>query len=107
MKNKLKLIITSIIACFFLTTVTSCNNETKYLDGDVCGEATADGTNTFSQIRRYYCEQFVFESNKSKVAEGEEYVAYADVYDDKFIYDEENKELDLIEPESGDYTKAH
>lgn len=107
MKNKLKFIITSIIACFFLTTVTACNNDSKYLDGDVCGEATADGTNSFSQIRRYYCEQFVYESNKSLIAEGEDYAAYADVYDDKFIYDEENKELDLIEPESGDYTKAH
>ena len=107
MKNKLKFIITSIIACFFLTTVTSCNNETKYLDGDICGEATPEGTNTFSNIRRFYCEQFVFESNKSQVLKGAKYEAYADIYDDKFIYDEEEKVLDLIEPEAEEYTKAH
>ena len=107
MKNKLKLIVASVIACFFLTTVTSCNNQTKYLDGDVCGEATPEGTNTFSNIRRFYCEQFVFESNKSLIAEGEEYAAYADIYDDKFIYDEADQELELIAPESPEYTKAH
>ena len=104
MKNKLKFIITSIIACFFLTTVTACNNDSKYLDGDVCGEATADGTNSFSQIRRFYCEQFVYEYNLTLVGEGKEYNTFQEAYSLKFIVNENNV---LEEATVENYTEAH
>ena len=56
-----KFIFSTLLACGFLFTVTSCGNETKYRDGDICGEATVEGTNAYSQIRRFYVEQFVYE----------------------------------------------
>ena len=59
MNKKVKLIIASFIACFLLFSMSSCGNKNKYLDGEVCGEATAEGSNAFSQIRRFYVEQFV------------------------------------------------
>ena len=67
-KNKfIKFFITAILSCFFLITVSSCGGESKYLKGEMCGEATPDGTNAFSEIRRAYCEKFVYDYNSIKM----------------------------------------
>ena len=66
-KNFKKVIFSSLLAFAFLFTVTSCKNETKYRDGEICGEATPEGTNAYSQIRRFYVEQFVYEYNLTLV----------------------------------------
>ena len=100
-------IVASFIACFLLFSLSSCGNKNKYLDGEVCGEATAEGTNAFSQIRRFYVEQFVYEYNLAKVAENQTYAAYKDVYDDKFVYDTETKSLQVVEAGADNYSQAH
>ena len=107
MKRKFKTIIASVFAFVFLFTLSSCNNSTKYLDGDVCGEATVDGTNAFSNIRRFYVEQFVYEYNLAKIAENQEYASYADVYKEKFVYDSETSQLTKVEVGTDGYTQAH
>ena len=107
MKKKFKIIIASFIACFFLFSVSSCGKEDKYLNGEVCGEATADGTNAFSNIRRYYVEQFVYEYNLTKVAENQTYAEFKDVYDDKFIYDADTSSITKVEAGSDNYSQAH
>ncbi len=107
MKKKfLKYFIPSFIAVMFMFSLSSCNNETKYLDGEGCGQATVDGTNAFSQMRRFYCEQFVYECNLSLVGEEKEYANYAEIYNQKFIYTEENN-LQLVEVGSDQYSQSH
>ena len=107
MNKKIKFIVASFIACFLLFSLSSCGNKNKYLDGEVCGEATAEGTNAFSQIRRFYVEQFVYDYNLAKVAENQTYAAYKDVYDDKFVYDTETKSLQVVEAGADNYSQAH
>ena len=87
--------------------LSSCGNKNKYLDGEVCGEATANGTNAFSQIRRFYVEQFVYEYNLAKVGENQTYAAYKDVYDDKFIYDADTATIVKVEAGADNYSQAH
>ena len=107
MNKKVKLIIASFIACFLLFSMSSCGNKNKYLDGEVCGEATAEGTNAFSQIRRFYVEQFVYDYNLAKIAEGQPYEEFKEVYDDKFIYDVDTTTLTKIEAGQDNYSQAH
>ena len=107
MNKKFKFIIASFIACFLLFSLSSCGNKNKYLDGEVCGEATANGTNAFSQIRRFYVEQFVYEYNLAKVGENQTYTAYKDVYDDKFIYDADTATIVKVEAGADNYSQAH
>ena len=107
MNKKFKFIIASFIACFLLFSLSSCGNKNKYLDGEVCGEATAEGTNAFSQIRRFYVEQFVYDYNLAKVAEGQPYAEFKEVYDDKFIYDVDTTTLTKVEAGQDNYSQAH
>ena len=107
MNKKIKFFVASFIACFLLFSLSSCGNKNKYLDGEVCGEATVEGTNAFSQIRRFYVEQFVYDYNLAKVAENQTYAAYKDVYDDKFVYDVETKALQVVEAGADNYSQAH
>lgn len=52
-----------IIFCFgFLFIGTSCS--TNAYDGEMCGKATAGGTNEFSLIRNYYVAEYIAEKNK-------------------------------------------
>ena len=106
MRKKIKRIILPILFSFaFLSVLTSCGNESKYLDGDACGQASVEGTNAFSQMRRVYCEQFVYEYNLTLVAQDKEFAAYADVYSQKFLIQDD--QLQLIEVGNDDYIKAH
>jgi len=107
MKKKfLKYFIPCFFAVMFMFSVSSCNNETKYLKGEGCGQATVDGTNAFSQIRRVYCEQFVYECNLGLVGDEKEYASYAEVYKQKFVYTEDNQ-LQLVTEGSDQYSQSH
>ena len=86
-KDFKKFIFSSLLACGFLFSVTSCNNETKYREGEICGEATAEGTNAYSEIRRFYVEQFVYEYNLTLVnGETALYPELKDDYSNQPIY---------------------
>ena len=92
MNNKWKKIMLCVLFAFmFLFVGTSCGGKTKYRDGDICGEATPTGTNSYSQIRNFYIEQFVYELNLPlvKLAEGEnkagDYAEFNAFYSKKFI----------------------
>ena len=103
-----KFIFSTLLACGFLFTVTSCGNETKYRDGDICGEATVEGTNAYSQIRRFYVEQFVYEYNLTLVnSENAQYPELKDVYSKKFETNETNTALVEVQPGTDAYTQAH
>lgn len=114
-KKFLKFIAMAMLSCFFLITVSSCGSNSG-LDGGICGEATADGDNVFSNIRRYYCEKWtqnyfyysniVSESidNKGNV---DKYGQYAVEYSKKFIINETNTELVNVEVGTDDYNNAH
>ena len=112
MNNKLKKIIMCVLFAFmFLFVGTSCGSKTKYRDGDICGEATPTGTNTYSQIRAFYIEQFVYELNLPLVAlaEGEntagEYAEFNEFYSKKFVLTE--KSLIEVKPGEDNYNQAH
>ena len=107
-KNFKKFIFSTLLACGFLFTVTSCNNETKYRDGEICGEATPDGKNAYSQIRRFYVEQFVYEYNLTLVdGETATYKELKDDYAKKFALNEDETALSVVEPGTDAYTQAH
>ena len=107
-KNIKKIIFSSLLVCGFLFTATSCKNETKYRDGEICGEATADGTNAYSEIRKYYVEQFVYEYNLTLVdSETALYPELKDDYSKKLVIDETNDQLVVAEPGTDAYTQAH
>ena len=103
MNSKLKKIIkTTVFALLILFGITSCNSETKYLDGEICGEATAEGTNAFSEIRRYYCEEFVYDYQKANV--DSKYPEFKEDYNKKFIVSEE---LKMVEVQPEQYSQGH
>lgn len=104
-KNVIKFFVTFLVAGVFLSSLTSCSNETKYLKGNICGDATADGTNAFSEIRRFYCEQFVYEANLDLVAEEQKYASYSEIYKQKYFLND-NK-LNVIAADSDEYISAH
>ena len=105
MNSRLKKILkTSAFGLLLLFGVTSCSSETKYLDGEICGEASVNGDNAFSEIREYYCEQFVYEYNLTLVGEGKEYNTFQEAYSLKFIVNENNV---LEEATVENYTEAH
>lgn len=105
MNSRLKKILkTSAFGLLLLFGVTSCSSETKYLDGEICGEASVNGDNAFSEIREYYCEQFVYEYNLTLVGEGKEYNSFQEAYSLKFIVNENNV---LEEATVENYTEAH
>lgn len=110
MKKGIFKIITMIFAgLIFTSALSSCGNKEKYLDGGICGKATAEGTNAFSEIRRYYVEQFVYEANAGYVAEGGEYAEYKELYDSKFALNE-SSELNVVEysaETATEYLQAH
>ena len=91
--KKFKYIIATIFSVFILGALSSCSGS-KYTDGQICGEATVDGTNAFSEIRRYYCEEYVHDLYKAEVyAEGVDEIDY--LYMSKFIYDENAGKIKL------------
>lgn len=107
-KNFKRIIFSTLLACGFLFTVSSCGNETKYRDGDVCGEATVNGTNAYSQIRRFYVEQFVYEYNLTLVdGENALYPELKDDFSKKLTVNEERTALEVVEPGTDGYTQAH
>ena len=106
-RNFKKIIFSTILACGFLFSMTSCNNATKYRDGDICGEATPEGTNAYSQIRRFYVEQFVYEYNAPLVAEGAKYAEFSENYSDKFVLNEDSTALVEVEAGADEYTNAN
>ena len=115
-KNKfLKFIVTAILSCFFLVTVSSCGGKDKYLDGEICGKATTDGTNTFSQIRNAYCEKFVYDFNTIKMKSDNEndaafkanYAQFETEYTKKFVLGETGSELVAINIGEDNYNSAH
>ena len=107
-KNFKKFIFSSLLACGFLFSVTSCNNETKYRDGEICGEATAEGTNAYSEIRRFYVEQFVYEYNLTLVnGESALYPELKDDYSKKLALNETSTALVEVEVGTDAYTQAH
>lgn len=107
-KNFKKVIFSSLLAFAFLFTVTSCKNETKYRDGEICGEATPEGTNAYSQIRRFYVEQFVYEYNLTLVdGENALYPELKEDYLKKLTVNESNTALVEVEPGTDAYTQAH
>lgn len=114
MNNKWKKIMICVLFAFmFLFVGTSCNNKTKYRDGDICGEATPTGTNSYSQIRAFYIEQFVYELNLPlvKVAEGEskagEYAEFNEFYSKKFVLNEDSTAFVEVLPGADNYNQAH
>ena len=107
-KNFKKIIFSSLLAVGFLFTVSSCGNETKYRDGDICGEATPNGTNAYSQIRRFYVEQFVYEYNLTLVdGESAVYPELKEDYSKKLTVNEAGTALEVVEPGTDAYTQAH
>ena len=100
-----------LFAFMFLFVGTSCGGKTKYRDGDICGEATPTGTNSYSQIRNFYIEQFVYELNLPlvKLAEGEnkagDYAEFNAFYSKKFII--ENNALVEVQAGADNYNQAH
>lgn len=54
----------------FTSIVTSCGGcKGGYLNGDTCGKAEVGGTNPFSKMREYYCEEFIHEYYTKKISE--------------------------------------
>lgn len=54
----------------FTSIVTSCGGcNGGYLNGDTCGKAEVGGTNPFSKMREYYCEEFIHEYYTKKISE--------------------------------------
>lgn len=54
----------------FTSIVTSCGGcNVGYLNGDTCGKAEVGGTNPFSKMREYYCEEFIHEYYTKKISE--------------------------------------
>lgn len=103
--NLKKIFKVGTFALFMMLGMTSCNSATKYLDGEICGEATVEGTNAFSQIRRHYCEEFVYEYNLTLTTNNDDYKQFADVYSQKFVVNEDNTALELANVEN--YTDSH
>ena len=81
--KQLRNIIFAIFAFVVMIGITSCSCRRKYYEGEICGTASAEGDNVFSQVRRYYVEQWVYEYNLSLVKEGNDYADFAQVYQDK------------------------
>lgn len=117
MNQKIKKILaTSIFAFLFLFSVTSCNSKDKYLEGGVCGIASAEGDNAFSEIRRFYVEEFVYELNYDLVVNddtesGYKQYDFAEIYSTKYTLNESNELKSITLEESKEdniaYKKAH
>ena len=108
-KKFIKMMMIIIGGLLFTTSVSSCGSKTKYLNGEICGVATVDGTNTFSQVRRFYVEQYVHEANAAYVAESGDYSEFAELYDQKFTIND-NNQLEIVEYTAENitaYNKAH
>ena len=107
--GSIKKIIFALFAFILLFGVSSCSCRRKYYDGQICGKAEVGGDNMFSKAREFYCEQWVYEYNLPLVkTEGQEYVDFVDVYENKkYVVNEANTSLDVIELGSDDYNKAH
>lgn len=103
MKSFTKIIL-STFAVGLVFGLVSCSGS-KYTDGGICGKATADGTNTYSEMRRAIIEQYVYELNSpnEKDATDEKYA----IYQDKFTLNEtETALIKVAETEDG-YNQAH
>lgn len=103
-KNRIKMLIATLFSFIFVFSMTSCSGS-KYYDGEVCGEATVDGTNTFSQIRRFYVEQYVYEAYQPNKDEKEE--AKYSIFSNKYVYDEEVNALKIVSDDDANYSNAH
>lgn len=70
-KGFLRQIILFVGILLFTSIVTSCSGGCKnnYLNGDTCGKAEVNGTNPFSKMREYYCEEFIHEYYSKKITE--------------------------------------
>lgn len=110
----------------FTSIVTSCGGcNGGYLNGDTCGKAEVGGTNPFSKMREYYCEEFIHEYYTKKVNEENNavfnkyssYVTHEDaetketitgVFDDKYSLVDNNLVLvKNTEETAKEYLKAH
>ena len=110
----------------FTSIVTSCGGcNDKYLNGDTCGKAEVGGTNPFSKMREYYCEEFIHEYY-TKLANNQKddvfnkysnYVTHEDsetketitgVFDDKYSLVDNNLVLvKNTEETAKEYLQAH
>ena len=107
-RNFKKIIFSSLLAVGVLFSLTSCNSKTKYRDGEICGEATPGGTNAYSQIRRFYVEQFVYEYNLTLVdSESAQYPELKEEYSKKLAVNETKTALYAVEPGTDAYSQAH
>lgn len=104
-KRFLKYFVMFFASFLFLFTLSSCGNENKYLEGDSCGEATVGGTNAFSEMRRVFCERYVYEYNLPLVQSGEMYAEFKEQYSKRFSI----KDNVLVEIDAGtdEYNSAH
>lgn len=97
-------IILSIFSIGMVLGLSSCSGS-KYNDGGICGKATVDGTNTYSNIRRAIIEQYVYELNSPN--EEDKTKEKYEIYQDKFTLNEtETSLIKVVEGEEG-YNQAH
>jgi len=59
MNKKIRTLLGAILGFTSLFALVGCNSKTKYLEGEVCGDAMTEGT-TFNQIRKSYCEKYAY-----------------------------------------------
>lgn len=126
-KGFFKQIILFVGILLFTSVLTSCSGGCKnnYLNGGTCGTATANGTNVFSKMREYYCEEFIHEYYSKKVNEENNvvfnkyssYVTHEDettketitgVFDEKFsLVDDKLILVKNTEETAKEYLQAH
>jgi len=97
--KKIKNLFVALFSLVLVCSLSSCSGN-KYDDGKLCGDATVEGTNTYSQIRRYYVEQYVYELNMPTTEESttETYKIYKDKYDEN---------LNVVAADADNYKQAH
>ena len=101
-------IVFGLFASIVVFGLSSCSCRRDYKNGEVCGKATVDGNNVFSEVRRFYCEQWVYDYNLSLVeTEGQPYVQYSDLYKNKYALNEAGTNLEVVEPGTDAYTSSH
>ncbi len=117
MKKKTIKYILSFFALFvFLFSMSSCGKN-DYLKGGTCGDATVDGTNTYSKIRIAYCEQFVYDYEKGFLdvpftytnddSTYYDFKEYIDEIDKKYTLNENNNLVEVKKDDVDSYKAAH
>ena len=126
-KSFFKQIVLFLGILLFTSVVTSCSGgcRNNYLNGDTCGKAEVNGTNPFSKMRDYYCEEFIHEYYSKKITEENNdvfnkynsYITHEDetlketiegVFDYKYTFVENNLVLvKNTEETAKEYLQAH